>query len=104
VAGHEIVLASFAADSEPAVGDALCQVFEIPFEFARQIAKSAPIVIVSDLDPGQASSVLDAMASLTDAGGNLEISAASGESTAKLNWPAPPTVGGRSLDTYVRDR
>jgi hypothetical protein len=82
------------------VGDALSQVFGVPAEFGQQIAQSAPIVIVGDLDPDQAQSVKDAMASVKEAGGNLSISAASSGSLGELNWPTPPTVGGRSLETY----
>jgi len=100
VAGHKIVLASVAAGSEAAVGGALSQVLGVPADFGQQIAGSAPIVIVGDLDPDQAQAVKNAMAPVMEAGANLAISAASSESLGELNWPEPPTIGGRALETY----
>jgi len=101
VAEHKIVLASLTAGAETAVGGALSEVLGVPADFGQQIAQSAPIVIISSLEPEQAQAVLDAMAAVKNAGGNLAISAASSGSMGELNWPAPPTVGGRGLDTYV---
>ena len=100
MAGHKIVLASLAAGSEAAVGSALSQVLGVPADFGQQIAQSAPIVIIGNLDPDQAQAVKDAMAPVTEAGANLAISAASSESLGELNWPEPPTIGGRALETY----
>jgi hypothetical protein len=101
VSEHKIVLASLTAGSEAAVGGALSEVLGVPPDFGLQIAHSAPIVIISGLEPEQAQAVLDAMAPVKDSGGNLAISAASSGSMGELNWPAPPTVGGRGLATYV---
>jgi hypothetical protein len=100
VAEHKIVLASLMAGSEAAVGGALSQVLGVPADFGQQIAQSAPIVIISGLEPEQAEAVRNAMAVVKEAGGALSISAASGESMGELNWPAPPTVAGRGLETY----
>ncbi|MHC4251529.1 MAG: hypothetical protein ACYS9X_20615 [Planctomycetota bacterium] len=100
MAEHKIVLASLTAGSEGAVGAALSQVLGVPGDFGQQIAQSAPIVIISGLEPEQAEGVKDAMAPVQEAGGNLAISAASSESMGELNWPAAPTVGGRGLETY----
>ncbi len=101
MAEHKIVLASVTAGSEAAVGGALSEVLGVPADFGQQIARSAPIVIISSLDPEQAQAVLNAMTAVKNAGGNLAISAASSGSMGELNWPAPPTVGGRGLETYV---
>lgn len=100
MAEHKIVLASLTAGSEAAVGGALSQVLGVPADSGQQIAQSAPIVIIGNLDPDQAQGVFDAMASVKEAGGNLAISAASSGSMGELNWPAAPTVGGRALETY----
>ncbi len=100
MAEHKIVLASVTAGSEVLVGGALSQVLGVPEDFALQIAQSAPIVIISNLDPDQAQAVTDAMAIVKETGGRLSISAASSGSMGELNWPAPPTVAGRALETF----
>lgn len=100
MAEHKIVLASVAEGAVEKVGDALSQVLGVPVDMARQIAQSAPIVILKDLVPEQAEAVLKAMAAVGEAGGKLTITAASSTSMGELNWPTPPPVAGRGLETY----
>jgi hypothetical protein len=100
VAEHKIVLASVAQGSEAAVASALVEVLGLPENLTQEIARSAPIVILSGLAPEQATAVLEAMELIKQSGGNLAISAAAGESMPQVNWPDPPTVGGRGIETY----
>lgn len=100
MAEHKIVLAAAPPAAQGPVAAALAKLFGIELPVAQQIVQGAPIVILDGLAPEQAGAILDAMQPVRQAGGQVVISAASGSAMGKVNWPSPPKVAGRGLETY----
>ncbi len=101
MAEQKIVLASVAPGSEVAVTAALAKVLGLSEDGARPLVTSVPIVLLDGLEADQAQAIVSAMAAAKQAGGNLVISGASGQSMRSVNWPAPPKVEGRDIASFI---
>ncbi len=101
MAEHKIILASVAPGSEAAVTTALAKVLGLSEDGVRPLVSSVPIILMDELDAGQAQAIISAMAAAKEAGGNLIISATSGENMPHVDWPSPPKVAGRDVASFA---
>lgn len=101
MAEHKIILASVAPGSEAAVTTALAEVLGLSEDGVRPLVSSVPIILLDGLDAGQGQAIVSAMASAKEAGGNLIISATSGENMPHVDWPSPPKVAGRDVASFA---
>jgi hypothetical protein len=97
--GFQIVLFP-AEQNKDAVSDAFARSFGIDLTMSRQIADMAPIIVLDRLGEEQSQNIVSALHLITAAGGVLLIDQDQDNKYPKIHWPAPPAVGGRSLDAF----
>jgi len=94
------VVASVKPGAEAQAAKALAETLGLPLEMASEIISSAPIVLLKGMAPPTATAVLAALASVSQAGANLAISAAPDGAMPHIDWPAPPVINGHPLDAF----
>ncbi len=83
------------------VAPAMAKLFGIDPRLAGQIAGAAPIVIVEDLDQGQAAGVRAALGELVAAGAEITVKAGSVGSIPKVGWGGVPKISGKLATQYT---
>ena len=98
---HQIILDPVTEEKQPAVALFLSGCFSLPPASTRRIAAAGPIAILSDLELGQAKSILADLTSSMPEGLTLRVAQEEDASDAgRLEWPRQPKIFGKPVEEF----
>lgn len=96
-----VVLGKIGPDLVAEVASEIAKLLGISSPLAGKIAKSGPIVLISQLDPAAADGVLEAFQNAVEDSAAVTIEPEDDRKVSRVNWPSPPRVNGRELSDFI---
>ncbi len=91
-----------AAGSPAPVIEIMAKLFNIDKNYAAQVCKAAPIVIISGLTSPEARGAITALSSMTVAGAKFSIITGSTGATPKVGWGGIPKISGKPANSFAK--